>query len=78
MYTYVEMTSTEWSLHTIMHLLRHCEEAQLCRFYFTVYKDTQFPVVPMFLSPASDHRAEGERRKEAAFTTAVSATNCSC
>lgn len=76
MFTYVEMTFSKWILPATVQLLRHYKEAQLC-IYFTVYRNTQFPVVPMFVSPASDHRAGGERRKEAAFTTAVTATNCS-
>lgn len=76
MFTYVEMTFSKWILPTTVQFLKHCKEAQLC-IYFPVHRNTQFPVVPMFVSPASDHRAGGERRKEAAFTTAVTATNCS-
>lgn len=64
------MASTEWVLHTIVQILRHSKKVQLCRFYFTVYKHTQFSVVLIFLSPASDHTAGEERRKEGAFTTA--------
>lgn len=77
MYTYVEMTSSKWILPATVQFLRHCKEAQLCVCFILLCIETHHFLWCQCLSPASDHRAGGERRKEAAFTTAVSATNCS-
>lgn len=66
MYTYVEMTSSKWILPATLQFLRRCEEAQLC-IYFTVYQNTPFPVVPMFLSPAFRSRSWRRKKKRGSF-----------